>query len=100
MAAGINHFIFISTVLFGLGLYSIIAHRNIIKILFGVILIFTASIINFTTFSNFNWFNPEGQIIILILSAICFLLVSIGCILGYNYYKEYNSLELDKNTSQ
>lgn len=100
MTAGINHFIFISAVLFGLGLYSIIANRNFIKILFGIILIFTASFINFTAFSNFKWFNPEGQIIIFILSAMCFLLVLTGCVLGYIYYKEFKSSELDKNTGQ
>ncbi len=97
MPVGINHFIFLSAVMFGLGIYSIISHKNIIKIFFGILLLLSASLINFMSFSNFNGFNPEGQIIIFILSILCILLTTVGILLAYNYHKKYNSLELDND---
>lgn len=97
MPAGINHFIFLSAVLFGLGVYSIVSHKSIIKIFFGIILLLSASMINFIAFGNFSGFNPEGQINVFILLTLFFLLVIIGSMLAYNYYKKYNSLELDND---
>jgi NADH:ubiquinone oxidoreductase subunit K len=99
MPVGINHFVFIGTILFGIGLYIIIANRNIIKILFGIILVFTASIINFAAFSNFVWFNPESHIIIFAVSCVFILLLLTGCITGFNFVKKYNSFELDINNN-
>jgi len=96
MSVGINHFIFLSAVLFGLGIYTIIGNKNIIKIYFGIVLLLSASLINFVTFSNFNGFNPEGQITIFILSALFILLIFIGGLIGYNYYKQYGSIELEQ----
>jgi NADH:ubiquinone oxidoreductase subunit K len=97
MPVGINHYIFLSAILLGFGIYSVIAHKNIIRILFGITMIFTASIINFAAFSGFKTFNPEGQIIVYITAAFCLLILFIGAILAYNHYKNTNSVELPHN---
>lgn len=94
MPVGINHYIFLSAVLLGFGIYSVIAHKNITRILFGITMIFTASIINIAAFSGFKNFNPEGQIFIYTIGGMCLLILFIGVILAYNYYRETNSTEL------
>jgi NADH-quinone oxidoreductase subunit K len=81
MPFGVNHFIVITAILFGLGLYSVITYKNRVKLLSGIVLIFLSAILNFAAFSNFNGFNTEGQIIVFILSAACLLLFSIGFII-------------------
>jgi NADH-quinone oxidoreductase subunit K len=97
MQAGINHYIFLSAILLGFGIYTVIAFKNIIRILFGITMIFTASIINIAAFSGFKNFNPEGQIFIYTLGGMCLLILFIGIILAYNYYKETNSTELNND---
>ena len=91
MPVGINHYILLSAILFGFGIYTVIAHKNIVRVLIGITLIFSASIINFAAFSGFRNFNPEGQIIIYVLSGTCLLVLAVGAILTYNHYKSTNS---------
>lgn len=91
MPVGINHYILLSAILFGFGIYTVIAHKNIVRVLIGITMIFAASMINFAAFSGFRSFNPEGQIIIYILSAICLIVLFVGALLTYNYYKSVNS---------
>jgi len=95
MSAGINHFIFLSTAFLALGIYSITSHKNIVRIIFGFVLIFTASVINFSAFGNFNGFNPEGQINLFLITASCLLLLFLSVVLTYKYYKNHKTIELD-----
>ncbi|MBZ0201892.1 MAG: NADH-quinone oxidoreductase subunit K [Ignavibacteria bacterium] len=98
MDAGINHFIFVSAVIFILGAYSAAGHKNILRVVMGIILMLTAPIINFAAFSGFRNFNPEGQIIIFITSGICILLLITGCLLAYNYFRHTGTIEIEGET--
>src|SRR4030095_6103626 len=95
MPVGINHFIFIGSLMFGFVLCIVITSRNIIKILCGIILMFLSSVLNFTAFSNFKWFNPEAQIIVLTVICLFILLLITGFILAYNFFKKYKILNLE-----
>ncbi len=97
MPVGINHYIFLSAVLLGFGIYTVIAHKNIIRVLSGITLVFTASIINFAAFSGFKSFNPEGQVIIYITAAVCVMTMLTGALLAYTYYRNTKSAELNGN---
>lgn len=94
MTAGLNHFIVLSAVLFGLGIYTVIAHKNIVKSMAGIIMIFVSSIINLAAFSGFKNFNQEGQVILFITASVCILNILIGTVLSYNYYKKTKSTSL------
>ena len=95
MPVGINHFILLSSLLLGLGIYTITAHKNIIRIFFGSVMIFTASVINFAAFANFGGFNSQGQILIYLISAACLMIVLTCAYLSYRHFKNRKSLELD-----
>ena len=53
----INSYLFISSMLFCLGLFGVITRRNAIAVLMGVELILNAANINFVAFSKFNGMN-------------------------------------------
>lgn len=91
MAIGINHYIFISVVTFGAGLFVLLTAKESIRVLIGLSMLFSASIINIAAFSGFWNFNPEGQIIIFIISAICLLNISVGIILFIGHYKAFHT---------
>lgn len=95
ISAGINHFIFLSALMFGLGIYTLASQRNIIRVFLGIILILFSPVLSFAAFANFHGFNPDGQIILLVLITICILLLMIGGVIFYNYYRESGSTDLN-----
>jgi|SRR4030095_6292537 len=99
MPVGINHFVFIGSLLFGLGLCIVISSRNIVKILLGIILMFLSSVLNFAAFSNIKWFNPESHIILLVVIFFFVLLLITGYILAYNFVKKYKMLSLEPDNN-
>jgi NADH:ubiquinone oxidoreductase subunit K len=81
--------------MFGLGIYTVAAHKNLIRTLLGMVMIFTASLINFAAFSNFGGFNPDGQINIFLISAACFLELFTCAFLSYRHFKNRKSFALN-----
>ncbi|KXK56442.1 MAG: NAD(P)H-quinone oxidoreductase subunit 4L, chloroplastic [Chlorobi bacterium OLB5] len=86
---GIHYYIFVSAAVLGLGLITVISARSVYKLITGVVLVFSASIINIAAFSGFWGFNPEGQILILLTLFFTFLVMLTGIIiLGYRRKKQ------------
>jgi len=88
---GINYYIFISALVFGLGLYTLLTAKEAIRVIIALVMLFSASLINIAAFSSFWGFNPEGQIIMFTVSAVCLLNISAGIILFAKNYKIYNN---------
>jgi len=88
---GINYYIFVSALVFGLGLYTLLTAKESIRVIIALVMLFSASLINIAAFSSFWGFNPEGQIIMFAVSAVCLLNISAGIILFTKNYKEYNN---------
>ena len=69
----LDSYLFISSMLFCLGLFGVITRRNAIAVLMGVELILNAANINFVAFSKFIGMNLDGHIF---ASASCFAFIS------------------------
>lgn len=78
---GINYYIFISAIVFGLGLYTLLSSKEALRVIIALVMLFSSSIINIAAFSSFWGFNPEGQIMIFTISAVCLLNIFAGIIL-------------------
>lgn len=88
---GMNHFILLSAIILGLGIYAIVTGKSALSIISGVVMIFTASLINFAAFSGLKNFNPEGQIILFMLGGVILIIISVGALLAYSHYTETKS---------
>ena len=88
---GINFYIFVSAIVFGFGLYTLLTAKGTIRTVIAVFMLFSASLINLAAFSSFWGFNPEGQIIMFAVSAVCFLNLAAGIILFVKNFKTYNN---------
>lgn len=85
---GIHYYIFISAAILGLGLLTVISAKSVYKLITGITMVFSASIINIAAFSGFWGFNPEGQIIISLVVLFCSLNILAGIIiLGFRRKK-------------
>ncbi len=72
MTVGLTHFLFVSAVVFSLGLFAVISRRNAVGILMGVELMLNASNINFVAFSRYVEHGINGQIMsafVIVLAA-------------------------------
>jgi NADH-quinone oxidoreductase subunit K len=69
---GLNHYLVIAVLLFGMGLFAVITRRNAVAVLMGVELILNSANINFVAFSRFVTGGLSGQlfaIFVIILAA-------------------------------
>jgi NADH:ubiquinone oxidoreductase subunit K len=82
LSTGINHYLVISALIFGLGVYSAIAAKNRTKAIIGVSLIFISSLLNIAAFSGIKWFNPEGQILFVLTALICLIIILTGVVIS------------------
>lgn len=63
-------FVFVSAVLFGIGVYGLVAKRSAIRLLFAVEIMINAANLNFVAFSQFLWKDAVGQTIVLFSIAL------------------------------
>ncbi|HMQ80748.1 MAG TPA: NADH-quinone oxidoreductase subunit K [Ignavibacteria bacterium] len=88
---GINYYIFISALVFGLGLYTLLTAKEAIRVIIALVMLFSASLINIAAFSGFWGFNPEGQLIMFAVTTVCLLNLAAGIVLFVNNFKMYKN---------
>ena len=82
----INSYLFISSMLFCLGLFGVITRRNAIAVLMGVELILNAANINFVAFSKFNGMNIDGHIFSLMVIVLAAAEAAVALAIIINIY--------------
>jgi len=80
--AGLNQIILLSSLIFTLGLVTILQDSAIQKLRSGLVIVFCSILLNFTAFSEFNAATVEGQAIgitlILFVSIHLFIQFKLG----------------------
>jgi len=93
MTVGLNHFLFISAVLFSLGVYIMLARRNVVAVLMGVELILNAANINFIAFTRFGGINLSGQMSAIFVIVIAAAEAAVALAIVLNIYKNFKSVD-------
>ena len=91
----INSYLFISSMLFCLGLFGVITRRNAIAVLMGVELILNAANINFVAFSKFNGMNIDGHIFSLMVIVLAAAEAAVALAIIINIYNNMNTINVD-----
>jgi NADH-quinone oxidoreductase subunit K len=93
---GLYHFLVLSTIIFGLGLYALISRRNAILVLMGIELMLNACNINFIAFSRYGGLGVDGQVvsIFVIILAVAEAAIALGIVL--NLYNNFSSIDIDE----
>ena|ERR1017187_10363418 len=91
---GLPHFLIVASVLFVLGVFTMLTRRNAIAVLMGIELILNAANINFVAFTRYGAINLGGQIvaIFVIVLAACEAAVALAIVL--NIYKRMGSVNV------
>lgn len=89
-------FVLLSLVLFGAGIYAVIARRNLIAILIGVELMLNAASLNFMAFNRFLAPDPAtGQVIVLFIIGLAAAEVAIALSIILAVYRQRKQIDVD-----
>ena len=91
----LDSYLFISAMLFCLGVFGVVTRRNAIAVLMGVELILNAANINFIAFSKFNGMNFEGHIFGLLVIVLAAAEAAVALAIVINIYNNMNSINVD-----
>jgi NADH-quinone oxidoreductase subunit K len=96
MEVGLQHYLVLSAIIFGFGLYALISRRNAILILMGIELILNAANINLIAFSKYSGLGVDGHVIsvFVIILAVAEAAIALGIILAL--YTNYLTVNLDE----
>jgi NADH-quinone oxidoreductase subunit K len=96
MEIGLNHYLVLSAILFGLGLFAMISRRNAILVLMGIELILNAANINLVAFSHYGGLGVDGQVltIFVMILAVAEAAVALGIVL--NLYNNFSTVDVDE----
>ena len=90
------HFLFVSAILFSLGVYAVLTRRNAIMVLMGIELILNSANINFIAFGHYSSINLDGQMasIFVIILAACEAAVALAIVL--NIFQQFHTVNVDE----
>ena len=92
----LNHFLFVSAILFSLGIFGIVTRKNAVMVLMGIELVLNSANINFIAFAKFGNFGFSGQIIALFVIVLAAAEAAIALAIVLNIYKTFSTVNVDE----
>src|SRR4030095_8531436 len=94
MEVSLNHYLFISTALFFIGVYGFITRRNMISMLIAVELILNSININFIAFNRFLYPDKsEGLFFTLFIITIAAAEAAVAIAIIISVYRRFKSID-------
>ena len=90
------NYLFVSTILFSLGLFGVITRRNGIAVLMGVELILNAANLNFLAFARFGGMNMAGHVYALFVIVLAAAEAAVALAIIINIFNNYNTINVDE----
>jgi NADH-quinone oxidoreductase subunit K len=94
---GLEHFLAVAAILFGLGLYGLFTKRNVVAILMCIELMLNAVNINLVAFSRFV--TPEaftGQVFAIFNITVAAAEIAVGLALIFSIYRDRTTVNADE----
>ncbi|HZS42454.1 MAG TPA: NADH-quinone oxidoreductase subunit NuoK [Polyangia bacterium] len=96
---GLQHFLILSSVLFGLGLLTVATRRNAVAILMGVELILNAAALNFVAFSTYVHGLVAGQVFALFIIVLAAAEAAIALAIVLSIYRHFHSIDANDTST-
>jgi NADH-quinone oxidoreductase subunit K len=94
MHAGLNHYLVVSGLLFCLGLFGVLARRNLLIIYMSLELMLNAANLAFVAFSRFNN-NLNGQVMVFFVITVAAAEVAVGLALIVALYRKRQTAHVE-----
>ena len=92
---GLNHYLVLAAILFGIGVTGVLLRRNILVILLSIELILSAVNINFVAFSNYLE-NATGQVFVFFVMTVAAAEAALGLAIVVTLYRNLESINVDE----
>jgi len=89
-------YLFVSAILFCVGLYGVTTRRNALLIFMSIELILSSASINLAAFSRFGTQSLDGQIFAFLAIVITLAQAAIGIAIIVNVYNTFHTINIDK----
>ena len=97
MEVSLNHYLFVSTALFSLGLLGVLLRRNLLVIYMGLELMLNAANLALVAFSRFNN-SLDGQVMVFFIITVAAAEVAVGLALIVALYRKRQSAHTEDLT--
>src|SRR5262245_40706681 len=94
MSAGLHHYLVVSALLFCLGLFGVLARRNLLVIYMSLELMLNAANLALVAFSRFNA-NLNGQVMVFFIITVAAAEVSVGLALIVALYRKRQTTHVE-----
>lgn len=91
----IHWLLYLSLALFAIGIFGVIARRNLLFILVSLEIMLNAVVLLFVAASSFHG-NADGQIMYLMVLTLAAAEVAVGLGLVIHMYRQHHSLDVDQ----
>lgn len=98
MTPGLNHYLVVSALLFSLGLFGVLARRNLIVIYMSLELMLNAANLALVAFSRFHN-NLNGQVMVFFIITVAAAEVAVGLALLVALYRKRQTAHVEDLTS-
>ena len=92
----LNNYLFVSVILFSLGLFGVITRRNGVAVLMGVELILNAANLNFLAFARFGGMNMAGHVYALFVIVLAAAEAAVALAIIINIFNNYKKINIDE----
>ena len=92
----LNNYLFVSVILFSLGLFGVITRRNGVAVLMGVELILNAANLNFLAFARFGGMNMVGHVYALFVIVLAAAEAAVALAIIINIFNNYKTINIDE----
>ena len=91
----LNTYLYISSILFVLGLIAVLSRKNAVAILMGIELILNAANINLVAFNHFGGGNLSGQVFAVFVMVLAAAEAAVALAIILNIYYRHSSINVD-----
>jgi NADH-quinone oxidoreductase subunit K len=95
---GLHHYLIVSAMLFALGLFGVIARRNLLVIYMSLELMLNSANLALVSFSRFNN-NANGQVMVFFIITVAAAEVAVGLALIVALYRKRQTAHVEDLTS-
>ena len=92
----LSNYLFVSVILFSLGLFGVITRRNGVAVLMGIELILNAANLNFLAFARFGGMNMAGHVYALFVIVLAAAEAAVALAIIINIFNNYNTINVDE----
>ena len=98
MSVGLEHYLVVGALLFGIGLYLALAKRNFVGVLMGVELMFNAVNLTFVAFSRFvESAEPlSGHVFVVFVITVAAAEAAVALALAVLVYRNRETIDMDR----